>query len=100
MDVVCVTPLDKEAILVAHDSIVQIVDMQGQATKMRSMKSSSPIKFSFRIEAVGNVRLECIGLGSLTDYIFGQFACLTVFWPSTDMGCKAVRSVTVLSRKR
>ena len=54
MDVVCVTPLDKEAILVAHDSIVQVVDMQGQATRMRSMKSSAPIKFSFRIEAVGN----------------------------------------------
>ena len=51
---VCVTPLDKEAILVAHDSIVQVVDMQGQATRMRSMKSSAPIKFSFRIEAVGN----------------------------------------------
>lgn len=54
MDVVCVTPLDKEAVLVAHDSIVQVVDMNGQATKVRSMKSSSPIKFSFRIEAVGN----------------------------------------------
>lgn len=53
MDVVCVTPLDKESILVAHDSIVQVVDMQGQATKTRSMKSSAPIKFSFRIEAVG-----------------------------------------------
>ncbi|XP_045036515.1 mitogen-activated protein kinase kinase kinase kinase 5 isoform X4 [Daphnia magna] len=52
MDVVCVTPLDKESILVAHDSIVQVVDMQGQATKTRSMKSSAPIKFSFRIEAV------------------------------------------------
>ena len=53
MEVVCVTPLDKEAILVAHDSVVQIVDMQGQATKVRSMKSSSPFKFNFRIEAVG-----------------------------------------------
>lgn len=53
MDVVCVTPLDKESILVAHDSIVQVVDMQGQATKTHSMKSSAPIKFSFRIEAVG-----------------------------------------------
>lgn len=57
MDVVCVTPLDKESILVAHDSIVQVVDMQGQATKMRSMKSSAPIKFSFRIEAVGKYTL-------------------------------------------
>lgn len=53
LDVVCVTPLDKEAILVAHDSIVQVVDIHGQATRTRSMKTSSSIKFSFRIEAVG-----------------------------------------------
>jgi len=52
LDVVCVTPLDKEAILVAHDSIVQVVDINGQATRTRSMKTSSSIKFSFRIEAV------------------------------------------------
>lgn len=54
LDVVCVTPLDKEAILVAHDSVVQVVDMNGQATKTRSMKSSAPIKFNFKIEAIGN----------------------------------------------
>lgn len=53
LDVVCVTPLDKEAILVAHDSLVRVVDMSGQPTKVRSMKSSAPLKFSFRIEAVG-----------------------------------------------
>ena len=52
LDVVCVTPLDKEAILVAHDSIVQVVDIHGQATRTRSMKTST-IKFSFRIEAIG-----------------------------------------------
>lgn len=52
IDVVCVTPVDKEAILVAHDSLVRVVDMNGQPTKARSMKSSTPIKFNFRIEAV------------------------------------------------
>jgi len=55
IDVVCVTPVDKEAILVAHDSLVRVVDMNGQPTKARSMKSSSPIKFNFRIEAVGMI---------------------------------------------
>ena len=58
MDVVCVTPVDKEAILVAHDSVVQVVDMHGQATKTPSMKSSAPIKFSFRIEAVGKKKIS------------------------------------------
>lgn len=58
LDVVCVTPLDKEAILVAHDSVVQVVDMNGQATKTRSMKSSAPIKFSFRIEAISKLFVD------------------------------------------
>jgi len=52
LDVVSVTPLDKDAILVAHDSLVRIVDINGQATRVRSMKSSAPFKFSFRIEDV------------------------------------------------
>jgi hypothetical protein len=55
LDVVSVTPLDKDAILVAHDSLVRIVDINGQATRVRSMKSSAPFKFSFRIEDVGKV---------------------------------------------
>ena len=50
---VTVTPLDKEAILVAHDCLVQIVDIQGHATRTACMKNNSPFRFSFRIEDVG-----------------------------------------------
>ena len=77
MEVVCVTPLDKEAILVAHDSVVQIVDMNGQATKLRSMKSSAPIKFSFRIEAVGERFFYAICSITFIHYLFVLVVCLS-----------------------
>ena len=72
LEVVNVTPLDKDAVLVAHDSLVRIVDIHGQATRVRSMKTNAPLKFSFRIENIGQSAY-------FSHYFFSSFAHCNLF---------------------